>query len=298
MPLWGRHASAERDSSAVRRQRGADSRTQRNSEANNASRRSAHDSNGLDAGRRGAIGGPARVTEQALEMFAQLDADGDGEVSFVELQAALLTNPSFARLAGAGEAALSPIAAAAIAENLHQLMDHDFDGSVSVTEFVRLCRKLKREECSSGGSLAHRPHGSGAAPRPSERISASLRKLVVGKGEGFAESQLKALQSSLRWMVEQTERVLEAAQRASDVDERSRLYHEQLLLVVDRARAWSAENAFAVADGEESPEYELLRLRHDLAEAKVQLAEAASACDALRHKLQHATATKSDQRVW
>jgi len=99
-------------------------------------------------------------------------------------------------------------------------------------------------------------------------------------------------------MVEQTERVLEAAQRASDVDERSRLYHEQLLLVVDRARAWSAENAFAVADGEESPEYELLRLRHDLAEAKVQLAEAASACDALRHKLQHATATKSDQRVW
>lgn len=252
--------------------------------------------------------------QMLLTLFHEIDHDCNGYLSIPELGRALQTNKDFARICTGKAEAISAIAAGLIAQNIRNIADTEFgeasdgDGTVSPDEFILLCRRLMGEPVDSAASApcqSSRPSSSSSASQPKQ---SALRKSTAGMGgflglgrssakparEGHAEAKLTALHAMLREdVVAGLEGLLTRVSSEPDPEAKASLYYEGVcaalaackrLADVDGSAAAAAGGAAAdPSSWAEAEALELERLRRDLADAKVALAESEAKREAAAH---------------
>jgi len=218
------------------------------------------------------------------KLFAQIDIDGSGTLSLDEICAALQTNLEFAKVArlSDGRKPVSSIAAALIARNLTTIFDAEFgdrSGDICADEFVLLCRRLGGDASPAAARPSKPPEPppppAAAKPSPMSRLSKAFPK--SSSKTHAAEARIASLRQNLADdVIARLEALLSEARDAAAFREG----------VCDALAACKAIHGAIDGGVEAEAEHlELLTLRRDLASTKVELAEAASARDALQGEL-------------
>ena len=230
------------------------------------------------------------------KLFAQIDIDGSGTLSLDEICAALQTNLEFAKVArlSDGRKPVSSIAAALIARNLTTIFDAEFgdrSGDICADEFVLLCRRLGGDASPAAARPSKPPEPpppAAAKPSPMSRLSKAFPK--SSSKTQAAEARIAALRQNLADdVISRLEALLSEARDAAAFREG----------VCDALAACKAIHGAIDGGVEAEAEHlELLTLRRDLASTKVELAEAASARDALQGELKAMQAQRTPSGSW
>ena len=261
------------------------------------------------APRRGSCA-PGASDADLIALFHELDVNVDGELSINELAKSLQTNREFAAVVTGNpglQKPLNAISANLIAQNLQTIADTelgDCDGAIQPEEFVLLCRRLVGAPASKPPSRRSQRESKSEQEKPATQKAGFFSfgsKAKPPAREGRAEAKLYGLKTMLREdVIGVLEAVLMRASEQADAAGRASMYYEGVCAALvackrlaDTANDASAVVASAPSAGEPSgapssastDALELERLRKELAETKVLLAEASNARDVTEHEL-------------